>query len=67
MVVFKNAVSDKNSYRRYRIKKVSGIDDYACIAEITQRRYVRLYFEKRKMPDLDPCRLMSIERNFDEH
>ena len=52
VVVFKNAVPDKNSYRRYRIKKVSGIDDYACIAEITQRRYVRLCFEKRKMPDL---------------
>lgn len=52
IVVFRNAVPDKNSYRKYRIKKVSGIDDYACIAEITQRRYIRLYSEKRKMPDL---------------
>ncbi|MFA5271388.1 MAG: excinuclease ABC subunit UvrC [Candidatus Omnitrophota bacterium] len=52
VVVFRNAVADKNSYRRYRIKKVSGIDDYACIAEITQRRYARLCSEKRKMPDL---------------
>lgn len=52
VVVFRNAVPDKNSYRRYRIKKVSGIDDYACIAEVTQRRYLRLSSEKRKMPDL---------------
>ena len=52
VIVFKNAVPDKNSYRRYRIKWVSGIDDYACIAEVTQRRYARLYSEKRKMPDL---------------
>jgi excinuclease ABC subunit C len=52
VVVFRNAVPDKNSYRRYRIKHVSGIDDYACIAEVTQRRYARLSLEKRKMPDL---------------
>ncbi len=52
VVVFKNAIPDKNSYRRYRIKHVSGIDDYACIAEIMQRRYTRLVAENKKLPDL---------------
>jgi excinuclease ABC subunit C len=52
LVVFRNGVADKNSYRRYRIKEVSGINDYAMLAEVVKRRYRRLIEEKIKMPDL---------------
>jgi len=52
VVVFKNAIADKNSYRRYRIKEVFQTDDYAMIAEVVRRRYRRLLDEKRNLPEL---------------
>lgn len=52
VVVFKNAVADKDSYRRYRIKEVFSTDDYAMMAEVVRRRYHRLLDEARSMPQL---------------
>jgi excinuclease ABC subunit C len=52
MVSFYKGVPDKNNYRRYRIKSVSGIDDYAMIREVVRRRYTRLVDENRELPDL---------------
>lgn len=43
---------DKSGYRRFRIKTVSGRDDFAMMAEIVGRRYSRLAREKSEMPDL---------------
>lgn len=42
MVRFKNGLSDKASYRRYRIKTVKGQDDFASMAEVVRRRYSML-------------------------
>lgn len=42
----------KCDYRRFRIKAVSGIDDYAMMRELVRRRYERLIKEKRGLPDL---------------
>jgi len=52
MVQFRNGVPDKKNYRRFRIKTVEGIDDFASIAEIVRRRYDRLIKEDAGMPDL---------------
>ena len=52
MVQFKNAVPNKDSYRRFAIKTVEGIDDFAAIAEVVHRRYSRLVNEKTQFPDL---------------
>jgi len=52
VVVFKDGSPDKKNYRRFLIRKVKGKDDYAMIAEVTQRRYLRLIKEKRPLPDL---------------
>jgi excinuclease ABC subunit C len=52
MVSFFDGKPDKDSYRRFRIKAVGGIDDYAMIREIVGRRYRRLLEERRDMPDL---------------
>lgn len=43
---------DKSGYRRFRIRTVSGRDDFAMMAEIVGRRYSRLAREKAGMPDL---------------
>jgi len=52
MVSFYKGEPDKKNYRRFRIKTVSGIDDYAMIKEVVRRRYSRLLAEKRELPDL---------------
>ncbi|MGD0337106.1 MAG: GIY-YIG nuclease family protein, partial [Candidatus Omnitrophota bacterium] len=51
MVSFYRGIADKNNYRRFRIKTVSAIDDYAMLREVIHRRYVRLLKEKLPMPD----------------
>ncbi|MCK9632124.1 MAG: excinuclease ABC subunit UvrC [Methanoregula sp.] len=52
MVRFRNGVPDKKNYRRFKIKTVEGIDDFASIAEVVKRRYDRLIREDAEMPDL---------------
>ncbi len=52
MVIFVNGKADKSGYRRFRIKTIEGIDDFAMIAEVVRRRYSRLIEEKKDMPDL---------------
>ena len=52
MVYFNNGKPDKSNYRKFRIKNVKGIDDYAMIKEIVARRYKRLKEEKKAFPDL---------------
>ncbi|NMB78390.1 MAG: excinuclease ABC subunit C [Methanomicrobiales archaeon] len=52
MVRFTNGIADKKNYRRFKIKTVEGIDDFASIAEIVKRRYQRLIAESAALPDL---------------
>ena len=52
MVQFRDGVPDKKNYRRFRIRTVEGIDDFASIAEVVKRRYLRLSGESADMPDL---------------
>ena len=52
MVYFNNGLPDKSNYRKFRIKNVKGIDDYAMMKEIVGRRYKRLKDENKGFPDL---------------
>lgn len=52
MVQFANGAPDKKNYRRFKIKTVEGVDDFASIAEIVRRRYSRLILEGAALPDL---------------
>ena len=47
MVRFKDGVPDNANYRRYRIKIVSGQNDFAAMAEVIRRRYSRILLEAR--------------------
>ena len=42
----------KNGYRRFKIKTVKGIDDYAMIAEVVRRRYNYALRGEEHWPDL---------------
>jgi excinuclease ABC subunit C len=52
MVSFYKGAADKNNYRRFRIKTVTGIDDYMMLREVIRRRYQRLKEENLSFPDL---------------
>ncbi|HOK40849.1 MAG TPA: excinuclease ABC subunit UvrC, partial [bacterium] len=52
MVVCINGRMQKKFYRRFKIRSVTGIDDFAAIAEVVFRRYKRLKDENEKLPDL---------------
>ena len=52
MAQFRDGRPDKSGYRRFKIKTVEGIDDFASIAEVVKRRYQRLTDEHAPFPDL---------------
>ena len=52
MVSFLRGRPVKSNYRRFRIRTVCGIDDYAMTREVVNRRYSRLLREKSALPDL---------------
>ncbi len=52
MVRFYCGKPDRRNYRRFRIRSVEGIDDFAAIAEVVRRRYTRLKKEGGELPDL---------------
>lgn len=52
MVCFRDGKPSTNDYRRFRIRTVDGMDDFAMIGEVVRRRYSRLVKEKRALPDL---------------
>ena len=52
LVQFRNALADKDNYRRYKINEVQGIDDYAMMREVMRRRYSRLLEEEKPLPHL---------------
>lgn len=52
MVYFRNGLPDKNEYRRFNIKTVSGINDFASMKEVVSRRYKRLLKDEAPLPQL---------------
>ena len=51
-VVFRNGKPSKKDYRKYNVKTVTGIDDFATMREIIYRRYKHLLKEKIELPQL---------------
>jgi excinuclease ABC subunit C len=53
MVVWENGAMKKSDYRKFIIKTVTGVDDFASMYEVVTRRYKRLCDEKKneKLPD----------------
>lgn len=54
MVRFNNGVPDNANYRRYRIRAVSGQNDFVSMAEVIRRRFSRILLEAAKaIPDAE--------------
>ena len=52
LVQFIDGIPFKPGYRRYKIKEVSGIDDFRSIHEVVSRRFKRLHDESEMFPDI---------------
>jgi excinuclease ABC subunit C len=51
-VLFLNGEPFKKGYRRFKIREIMGVDDYAMISQIVLRHYARLLDEKKELPHL---------------
>ena len=51
MVVFEKGKPKKSDYRKFKIKTVSGPDDYACMREVLTRRFTHGLEEARSVED----------------
>jgi excinuclease ABC subunit C len=52
LVCFVDGKPKKSEYRKFKVKTVSGIDDFASMREVVHRRYLRQKKEKGSLPDL---------------
>jgi excinuclease ABC subunit C len=52
MVVWEGGKMKKSDYRKFIIRTVEGVDDFASMREVVTRRYQRIQEEKKPMPSL---------------
>ncbi len=52
-VVFEDGVPARENYRRYKIKTVSGIDDFASMYEVLKRRFAHTEYEEPQLIVVD--------------
>lgn len=53
MIVFEKGKPKNSDYRKFRIKTVSGPDDYACMKEVLTRRFVHGMEEAKELKERD--------------
>ncbi len=51
MVVYEKGKPKRSDYRKFRIRTVSGPDDYACMKEVLTRRFLHGMEEAKKLKD----------------
>ena len=52
MVVWEDSKMKKSDYRKFIIRTVDGVDDFASMREVVTRRYQRIQEERKEMPSL---------------
>ena len=52
MVVWEDGKMKKSDYRKFIIRTVEGVDDFASMREVVTRRYKRVQAEEQEMPSL---------------
>lgn len=52
MVVWEDGQMKKSDYRKFIIRSVDGVDDFAAMREVVTRRYKRVHNEKKNLPSL---------------
>ncbi|MGC9157928.1 MAG: excinuclease ABC subunit UvrC [Terracidiphilus sp.] len=52
LVVWEDGRMNKQAYRKFKVKTVEGVDDFASMREVVGRRYRRLLEERKPLPSL---------------
>jgi len=52
MVVWEDGKMNKSEYRKFIVRTVQGVDDFASMREVVERRYKRLRDENKPFPSL---------------
>lgn len=52
VVVFERGLPKKSEYRKFKVKTVQGVDDFAMLEEVIRRRYTRVLSEGGQLPQL---------------
>jgi excinuclease ABC subunit C len=52
LVVWEDGKMNKQAYRKFKVMTVLGVDDFASMREVVERRYRRLQTEDQPMPSL---------------
>ena len=52
LVVWEDGKMNKSEYRKFKVMTVVGVDDFASMREVVERRYRRLKDEDKPMPSL---------------
>ena len=52
LVVWEDGKMNKSAYRKFKVMTVVGVDDFASMREVVERRYRRLKDENKPMPSL---------------
>lgn len=52
LVVWENGSMKKSDYRKFQVKTIAGVDDFASMREIVHRRYKRLLDDGKPLPSL---------------
>lgn len=52
VIRYVNGLPDKNYYRRFNIKSIDNMNDYAAIREVLERHFTRMIKDNIKKPDL---------------
>ncbi len=54
MVVWEDGKMNKSAYRKFKVKTVTGVDDFASMREVVERRYRRIREGALVVPGLSP-------------
>jgi excinuclease ABC subunit C len=52
MVVWEDGAMKKSDYRKFQVRTVTGVDDFAAMREVVGRRYKRLLDDNKPFPSL---------------
>jgi excinuclease ABC subunit C len=52
LVVWEDGAMKKSDYRKFKLRGIEGVDDFAAMREVVLRRYQRIKNDEQNMPDL---------------
>ena len=62
MVVWEDGKMNKSAYRKFKVKTVAGVDDFASMREVVERRYRRIRENIQRQVRSEGARLAVVAK-----